>query len=314
MNTSLKTLWFTSLIIAIGACESQTEKTCTSPPENLAYYSDYFVFVANDGDENLVIPLDVNWNPNTNGYQKTFKSWHGTSEEWPINYWVQDVTATPCDVPQESWEHVSDDNFQFNAVAREISSAIPNGPKVALSIPEEDKWIIMPSAPYGKSLYAFKTTAKVDGKSRTGWMIYERIRREADSKNTAVVNFKDFYWMPIVSDGNFYYFQDHAGVQSACRWVENEGKITADTLKSFTLNILATSADATSGRSAVVDKLQIIAQKWQVDFTLNSTGNQTGYGPEFPNGLALYRQSLLEPHASTVTNGYGMLELILEDD
>ena len=295
------------------ACE---KNKCIDPPQNALYYSDYFVFVADDGGQPLVIPLDVNWVPNDDGYEKVFKSWYGTSDDWPINYYLQDVISTPCDIPQEPWEHESDDDFQFDNNTRQISSNIPNGPTVSLTVPDESEWVVMPEATTGfKSIYAFKTTAKVDDISRSGWMIYERIRREASGTGTGGGgDFKDFYWMPIVSEGNFYYFQDHDGEQSACRWVDNAGVITPDTLSTFTLNILTTASDITSGRDSVVEQLQIIANDWSVDFTLNSTGHQTGHGPEFPNGLALYRQSLLEPDASSITNGYGMLELILEDD
>lgn len=308
MKSAITVAMLVALLVGIFSCQKDTD-TCTAP-QTYIYYSDYFVFVANDGGSPLVIPMDMNWKPINNGYEKEFKSWHGTANPWPINYLKQDVSV--CTLPQESWEHTDDTNFQFNSTTRQISSNIAGGPTVAVTIPPSSAWVQLPDSSNYKELYAFKTSATVDGNSRSGWMIYERIRREAALGPGG--DFKAFYWMPIVVNGNFYYFQDHSGVQSACRWVDNGSSIVAETIPSFTLNILATASDATSGRNNVVSQLQIIAPAWNIDLTLNSTGNQIGYGPQFPNGLGLYRQSLLEPAANSVTTGYGMLELILEDD
>lgn len=300
-----------SLMISIilGACQKDT---CPNPPENYVVYSDYFVFVADDGGSRLVIPMDMNWVPNDNGYEKEFKSWEGTAAAWPINYLKENISSTACEVPQESWEHSNDANFQFDAASRKITSTINSSIEVGFTVPDAANWVQLPNPSSYKTIYGFKTTATVDGQSRTGWMIYERIRREAAAGNFG--DFGAFYWMPIVANGNFYYFQDHDGVQEACRWTDNNGTITVDVLSSFSLNILATAPDATSGRNNVVSQLQVVVPQWNVDFTLNSTGHQIGYGGMFPNGLALYRQSLLEPTTNSVTNGYGMLELILEND
>jgi len=307
----MKKIAFLGLIVTLifGACEKDT---CPNPPENYLIYSDYFVFIADDGGSRLVIPMDMNWEPKASGYEKEFKSWKGTAAPWPINYLKENITSTACEVPQESWEHTNDANFQFDATARKITSTIDGTTEVGFTVPEETKWVKLPNPSSYKTIYAFKTTATVDGQARTGWMIYERIRRSMAAGNFG--DFGAFFWMPIVANGQFYYFQDHDNVQEACRWTENNGVITADTLSSFSLTILGTAADATSGRTNVPSQLQVAVPQWSVDFTFNSTGHQVGYGGSFPNGLALYRQSLLEPASNSVTNGYGMLELILEND
>ena len=41
--------------------------------EYKGYYSDYFVFVADDGDSPLVIPIDINWRIHEEGYEREYK-------------------------------------------------------------------------------------------------------------------------------------------------------------------------------------------------------------------------------------------------
>lgn len=310
----MKPVLYGALLFALSAAFSACQKDpCPNPPTNFAYYSDYFVFVADDGGAPLSIPLDIDWRPTATGFEQTFKSWHGTSAPWPINYYVREVASTPCEVPQEPWEHSSDADFQFDATARTIASTLPNGTTVGLTIPDKSDWVPMPSN-NAVRLYAFQTTATVNAATRSGWTIYGRMRRETNNNSGSSSAFGAFYWMPIVAGGNLYYFLDHNGEQAACRWQAQGGTVTADTLSAFTFQILSTAPDTTSGRTAVAEQLRIAAPAWGVDFTLNSTGHQVGYGPAFPKGLGLYRQSLLEPAPSSVTSGYGMLELVLEED
>lgn len=280
-------------------------------PDNYLYYSDYFVFVADDGEEPLVIPMDVNWTPNGSGYLSEFKGWYGTEEEWPIGYYLNDSIADLCHIPQESWEHADGPYFQFDVNTREVISTIWETPELRLTIPEQNEWIRTP-AEEDKEIYGCKTTAKVDGLTRNGWLIYERIRREASVGSFG--DFEAFFWIPVIVDGVFYHFEQHRGEQTASRWEETETGINVSTIPDYELNILAVSTDPTSGRTNIPDTVQVIASEWSLDLTMASGGSQIGHGPMFPNGLAYYRQSLLTTTPESVSTGYGMLELILEDD
>ena len=85
-------------------------------------------------------------------------------------------------------------------------------------------------------------------------------------------------------------------------------------MQHFGLTVPQTEPAATSGRSAIPSQLLVQAPQWNVDILVNSTGNQTGYGASYPNGLGYYRQSLLEADALSNNQGYGMLEFIVEAD
>lgn len=296
----------------IGLVACQKENTCLSDGNNFNLYSDYFVFIADDGGSPLVIPMDMNWNPLPTGYNREFKSWYGTSNAWPINYLKEDIEAAACEVPQEAWEHTSGQVFDFNASARTISTQISGAPKLTITIPDSTEWIEAPPSISYIRTYGFKTTATVDNVTRSGWVIYERIRRSASAGNFG--DFKEYFWMPLVVNGAFYHFEQHKGEQRALKWTDNAGTITVDTLPGFTFSIDSVMADSTSGRNNVPQEMHLVAAPWGIDLRLASTGFQVGYGPSFPNGLGLYRQSMVEPKMNSVSNGYGMLELILEDD
>ncbi len=306
----MRFLLFTLAIVVLISCKKDEEDVpCT--PDNYLFYSDYFVFVADDGDSPLVIPMDVNWNPTDSGYRTELKSWYGTTNEWPIAYTLTDTVTDLCEVPQEAWEHCNTNYFQFNESTREIISTIWGAPELRLTIPEQEHWV-KTQGNDNILIYGCKTIAKVDGSTRSGWLIYERIRREQGSQSFG--DFEAFYWLPLVIDGNFYHFEQHKDEQMATRWTENNGIVEVSTIPSFNLNILGVSSDPVSGRENIPDTLQVLAPEWNIDISMVSTGSQVGHGPEFPNGLAYYRQSLLESLPGSVTSGYGMLELILEND
>lgn len=298
------------VLITLVSCQKTTE--CISDGNNFELYSDYFVFVADDGGTPLVIPMDMNWNPLSTGYNKEFKSWHGTNQNWPINYIKEDVVAETCEVPQETWQHTSGQDFEFDASARTITTRIFGAPVLELSIPDSTEWIEAPSGSAFRKTYGFKTTAKVDNVTRSGWLVYERIRRDASLGNFG--DFEAFFWMPIVVNGVFYHFEQHKGEQVAYRWTDNGSTISMDTLHSFAFSVDSTTADSTSGRTNIPQTMHLVASSWGIDLSLESTGFQAGYGPSFPNGLGYYRQSMLQSTSNSISTGYGMLELILEDD
>jgi hypothetical protein len=298
----------TLVLFSLMACQPEKCKN----PDNKDLYSDYFVFIADDGGDRVVIPMDMNWNPTATGYSKEFKSWYGTSNAWPINYLKEEVTSDLCAVPQESWEHIDDSNFQFDEGDRIITTNIAGEPPLELLIPEESEWTLLPEAGVGsgKETYGFRTSARVNGVSKDGWVIYERIRATGSA---FTVDFEDFYWFPLIINGDFYFFEQHKGEQVAAKFTNTVGGVTVDTTSSFNLMINSVLADSVSGRNNVPQTFRIEAAKWGVDISLKSTGFQVGYGPQFQNGLGLYRQSMLEPDTGSVMVGYGMLELILEN-
>jgi len=53
---------------------------------------------------------------------------------------------------------------------------------------------------------------------------------------------------------------------------------------------------------------------WKCVANQSCSGEQVGYGDEFPKGLAYYRQSLLQATTDSKLSGYGMMELIIEDN
>ncbi|MFT5821301.1 MAG: hypothetical protein ACI8ZM_002553 [Crocinitomix sp.] len=280
-------------------------------PDNYLYYSDYFVFVSDDGGEPLIVPMDINWTPTETGYNSEFKGWYGTNEEWPIGYYLNDSIVDLCEVPQESWGHADGPYFQFDASNRQVISTIWEAPEIQLTIPESNNWIQTPAAT-SKAIYGCQTTATVDGELRSGWLIYERIRRE--ELGGSFGDFEAFFWIPVVVDGVFYHFEQHRGEQLVSKWEDVGGEITVSTLPNFDLTILGESEDATSGRTNIPDTINVIAADWGLNLKMASTGSQVGHGPSFPNGLAYYRQSLLVSTDDSEDTGHGLLELILEDD
>ena len=274
------------------------------------YKSDYFVFIADDRAAPLVIPIDVNWIPHANGYTVELKSWYGTSQDWPIEYVQGSIVSHPSEIPEESFEHIDREPFYFDRDERSITTRIKGAPQVTIAVPNEAHWI---NNGYGEDFptYAFRSTIQVDGGTRSGWMIYERIRSEdfADFPG-----FEAFYWMPIVIDHQLYQFIDHRGEQTAVRWTERDGIVHVDALEQFGFKVVETVSDDKSGRQQIPQQVSIRVPEWDIDLIMRSSGSQVGYGDSFPKGLAYFRQSLIVTAQDSKSVGYGMMELILANN
>lgn len=311
MNVWGKIYSVSILILVFIGCKKEQSIPCALGA--ISYYSDYFVFVSDEGSEPLVIPIDVNWRPGEDVYEEEFKGWYGTEEEWPIAYHVLERPLENCMIPQETWEHLDNEFYKFNKSNRTINLQLTDQPGIKLYIPESEEWILMPFESERKHIYAMRSLVEVDGVSKTGWMIYERIRR-TNGELSGNLDFKTFFWIPIIVDNAFYHFEQHGDFQTATKWYLEDQLIVVDTSHSFTLDIDSTSTDEFSGRNNIPEIIQILASKWNLEIILESSGSQIGYGPEFPNGLAYYRQSLIQSTEGSSRSGYGMLELIIEND
>ena len=305
-------LFFTSSILFCGTFKSDFSNR---PTDDSAYYSDYFVFISDDKSAPVIIPLDFNWNPTQNGYQTEFKSWYGTKKDWPITYTEKSINSTALEIPKESFEHVNQDGFQFDAEKMEIKIKIPFSPQVTLTIPNKESWVLAPAkSEIHKETYASKTTIQVGKKVKTGWILYERIRW----KKNEVVQFGDFetfYWIPLIVDGNLYHFEQHKAEKLAFKWSPNsEGKIEVVPVDDFVIEVTKTIKDNQSGRKKIPKNLKITSEKNYLNISLESKGEQVGYGKEYPKGLAYYRQSILLPEKKSAIQGHGMLELIIENN
>ncbi len=306
--------WLFIVSLTFLSCQKENDASVVCNRVNFSYYSDYFVFVADDASDPLVIPIDLNWRPVEGGYEIEFKGWYGTTKEWPIAYHVDAFGATPNAVPQESWEHANTENFQFDRENRQLILNLPDQPEIKLFIPAESTWVGMPTQGDRKEIYGMRSSVEVNGSSKNGWMVYERIRRDPSVPNGQRADFTAFFWIPIVVDGAFYHFEHHGDDQTATRWWQNGGVVAVDSAQAFDFTITQTSVDSMSGRTDIPEALQLQAHKWNLDIQLQSGGAQIGYGPIFPKGRAYYRQSLLQASDSSIARGYGMLELILEND
>lgn len=276
------------------------------PKETLGYNSDYFVFIADDNQGPLVVPIDINWTKHTKGYDVEYKSWYGTTENWPIEYFTKNILSSIQDIPNETFEHPDIEAFQFNEKNRSITVNINGAPSMEMSIPVKDEWVLgMEGSDF--PTYAFRSTLRVGDKNRTGWVLYERIRF---SKPGEFGGFEAFYWMPVVVDGNLYHFTQHRGKQTAVKWLTENNHIKAETVSSFNFKVVETLSDVKSKRKEIPKTVQLQVPSWELDISLTSTGEQVGYGEEYPKGLAYFRQSLLQ----SASSGYGMMELILGDN
>lgn len=301
------------LLLSIFNCGKDQLGGENIPSENrsLGYYSDYFVFIADDNQEApLVIPIDINWTLHQDSYDIEYKSWYGTEKEWPIEYVKNTNSALSSGIPMESYEHPDTKTFTFNKKKRTIFTKIKGEHNIKIQIPKEEEWVLATSESDFPT-YAFKTKIEVDGKSRFGWMIYERIRfnqlKDFDG-------FAAFYWMPIVVKDNLYHFTNHKGEQTAVKWSQTKGHINVETVPSFDFSIVEITSDEKSKRLDIAKTVQIQVPKWELDITLTSKGEQIGYGEASPKGLPFFRQSLLQSNEQSMDAGYGMMELILADE
>ena len=278
--------------------------------EPLGYYSDYFVFIGDDGSFPLVVPIDINWTLHKEGYEVEYKSWYGTEQNWPIEYYKKNITAKVSDIPKEAFDHLNTESFSFDKENRTIAAIINGGPEVQIQIPGSEQWvssIIESDFP----TYAFKTQIKINNKYRSGWMLYERIRFE---ETRQFAGFEAFYWMPLVVNGDLYHFTQHRGIQTAVRWSRVNDSIKVEAVPNFAFKIVETGSDTKSKRKEIPKTVQLNVPEWELALTLKSTGEQVGYGQEFPKGFAFFRQSLLQSEQQSADSAYGMMELILADN
>ncbi len=298
------------LITASSNCNVQTVPQ--SVKGEYALYSDYFVFIADDKDSPLVIPVDLNWNANDEGYDIEFKSWYGTQEEWPIVYTKEAYKNKS--IPQESFQNKDISSFKFSKSKQEITLSIPNSPSVTLSIPAKETWVLAPSNnKINKETFAARTSVQVNNETQNGWMIYERIRWKKEQL-TQFGAFDEFFWIPVIVNKDFYHFEQHKGEKAGFKWTVNDGDIEVSRVSDFELEITGTISDAKSGRKAVPKEVSISSKENNLNISLVSTGQQVGYGERFPKGLAYYRQSLLTSEKNNENSSVGMMELILEDN
>ena len=309
---------FALLAILVIQCKNnrQTQTIAVqqeTQAEPYGYYSDYFVFVADDGGSPLVVPIDINWNPNPDGYTIEYKAWHGTAEDWPIHYSKKDITSDWKDIPNEAYYHSSTEEFQFNSENKSVIARIEGAPEIEIRIPSKEQWVLAPLNSDIYDTYAFKTSIRIGDSNRSGWMLYERIRKEKDSA-TEFKGFAAFFWMPMILEGELFHFIEHRDELAAVKWTQSTDGIQVETAPDFELTVVETIADTKSKRTDIPKIVQIKAQKWNFDIQLRSSGEQVGYGNEFPKGLGFYRQSLLQSTNDSNSSGYGMMELILEND
>lgn len=303
-----------SLLIASIISYNTTKTEAKDYTSEFAYYSDYFVFIADDDTSPLVIPLDLNWNPTPNGYEIEFKSWYGTKKDWPIIYTKKMFNNPIQKTPQESFQHENIKGFLFNSEKKEITLKIPHVPKVTITIPDENNWILAPSKnEIHKETYACKTTIKIKNETKKGWIIYERIRWKKDE----IVEFGDFetfLWIPLIVNGDLYHFEQHKDEKIAFKWSNTNGEIKVDEVSDFAIKVTQTIKDSKSGRKDIPKEINISSEKNNLNISLISKGEQVGHGKKYPKGLAYYRQSLLISNNKDELSGYGMLELIIENN
>lgn len=306
------TFFYLSFILISNQCSHKaTSDSDPSSESTYAYYSDYFVFIADDAEGPLVVPIDINWNPSDDGYEVEYKSWYGTERDWPIEYLKKNIKGKKSDIPGEAFDHQDTEVYDFDPVNGSITAKINGAPEIKIQIPEKAQWVL-PPLESDFPTFAFKTSVQIGEDKRSGWMMYERIRllplsREFDG-------FAAFYWMPFVVEGNLYHLTQHRGKQTAVKWSVDSDTIEVETVAGFAFELVDTVSDSKSKRTSIVKTVRLQVPQWDLDITLKSTGQQVGYGEEFPKGLAYFRQSLLQSIPKSNDQGYGMMELILADD
>jgi len=307
-------LIFILLTLIITSCSSQTKKDIYNPIKEFALYSDYFVFIADDNTAPLVIPLDLNWYPNEEGYEIEFKAWYGTKKDWPIIYAKEAFKTPRQNIPQESFQQANIDGFSFNQERKEITLKIKSAPEVTITIPDEDTWGLAPSKnKFHKKTFASKTSIKIKNETKSGWIIYERIRWKKDEV-VDFGDFKTFFWIPLIIKGDLYHFEQNKSEKAAFKWSSTNGNIKVNEISDFEIQVTQIINDSKSGRNEIPKEINISSEKNNLDISLISTGEQVGYGKKFPKGLAFYRQSLLMSNKKGKDSGYGMMELIIENN
>ena len=79
----------------------------------------------------MIIPFDSNWSPSLDGYNREFKAWYGTAEDWPILY-IKDSKKSKT-IPSNPWEHEDVGGFSFDQAARTITINVDASPELTLT-------------------------------------------------------------------------------------------------------------------------------------------------------------------------------------
>lgn len=311
------TMWLMNAMLCWVACgvRAPVPERPDPPPH---YVSDYFVFVAADTAESLVVPIDVNWEPRPDGRIFTeLKAWRGTLEQWPMLYHVGTADLPGSAAFPKRWQDIPEvGGFRFGD--GRVSAASDTLGALSLSVPPESEGVSTTRTPEpGMSIRytAFRTSLTDGGRAVAGWLIHERVDLDRLVKTEASpLPFERYHWMPVVAPDALYLFNhDGERAHNAVRWRIGDAKRTVDSTDAFAFEVTGHEAEAVSGRSNVPNAWQITAPEWGVSFTLESRAGHTGHGAERPGGKALYRQATLVGTDADNRPLVGMLELILED-
>lgn len=296
------------------SCKTEVKNVANTVETDVAtygYYSAYYVFVSDDQPENpLIVPIDINWFSTIDGFEAEYKAWYGTAKSWPIAYYKNEFKSDSNKFPKETFHHKNYKTFEFSK-SKELLSVLLDTIQIELHIPNKEKAWVLPDFETDFPTSAIKSSCRVNGEIRKGWLLYERVRI---AKNTDFKGFEAFYWMPIVVDNSLFLFTQHRDKQTAIKWSEVNKTVSAENVNNFELVVKETKSDSISGRVDVPKKIAINVADWNLNLEMMSTGEQVGYGEPYPKGLALFRQSLLEFESQSQQTGHGMMELILADN
>ena len=127
-------------------------------------------------------------------------------------------------------------------------------------------------------------------------------------------NFETFFWIPLIINEDLYHFEQNKSEKTAFKWSNTNGKIKVDDITDFSIEVTQTINDSKSGRQEIPKEIKISSKQSNLNISLTSRGQQVGYGIKYPKGLAYYRQSLLISNTKSELSGYGMMELIIENN
>lgn len=306
------------LLCAPAACTVQPGHSGTEI-DSTRYYSDYFVFLAEDGANPLIVLTDINWEQQAEGTIFTeLKAYYGTDTgPWPILYDARTRSLHRLPLPT-SWPDVPPiDQIGWNRAGSRFAFAFDDPGGVTLKVPSfrSGAAISDPGEDGHKTLKAARTTVRTPEGTRSGWLIHEEVRLNELQKTGGIsASLARFHWIPVVVADTLYLFeQDGMGRQRAVRWQDTSSTMVADTLHTFGFEVTDTRSDGESGRAEVPVRWRIEVPTWHLALTLASRAGHTGYGEVTDKGKALFRQALVTGHNRDGTATYGMLELILAD-
>lgn len=312
-------LFFSGCKGSQGNANADVKTSATHEPEaapakdQTKYRSDYFVFVGEDADRPLIIPVDINWEPRAD--RETFielKAWRGESTDpWPMRYVTE---SRPVSAPS-SWKQLDlGPHFRYAEGNRTLSVDV-QGKLLELALPETQS-PVEHETPFGGSSKVTVARTTADG-DIPGWLIHEEVRlNKLVKKEGAVSPFGVFHWFVLgdPESGDFYLFIDNdsadasARQYTAVRWHRDDRRWSAERSEDFTLEILDVEEDKESARERVPRRWKISAPGWGIEDVLEVGPGHTGYGGAKPSGKALYKQAWVKGGRL-----HGMIELILED-